>query len=179
MVAASSCLRMCLTTLKRTAEPAKCLRKTLNYVHAIRCRFPDVHFEVILGVDANVGFPARFNEILGDAVLPLRSSYTPPKIRVVSSWIEGLGLSAANTFCRQSIETATHDGLWTRMAKNRRTSKSQIDYLTVSGGISGYAWAHSMPTKTFRKSDHRLVVGRFQMEQIVSMRITDGQSGKG
>ena len=62
--------------------------------------------------------------------------------------------------------------------KKKPTSKSQIDFLMVSAGVTGPARAHSMPTKTFQKFDRR-VVGRFVMDRALGGPFPSQDSLKG
>lgn len=156
-----------LDHLEEGGRAATVFEETVNCVHNIRSSSPDVHFEVFLGVDANVGLPPMFEDISGDAVLPLRSSHTISKVRSVASWIAGLGLAALNTF---SSPPYSEDTLWTRMARRRPSSRAQIDFLMTSRGVSGYARAHFMSARTFKRSDHRLLCGRLR-SHIAAARI--------
>ena len=101
-------------------------KETLNYVQTVKATYVDIHFEVIMGVDANVGFPANMEQISGDAVLPLRASYTPAKVRVVASWMEAMGTCAANTYrSPPGVDDAVSpENLWTRMAKGKPWTRS-------------------------------------------------------
>lgn len=43
---------------------------TVKYVDTIRRKYPDIHFELTIGVDANVTLPSEFAGVTGRAVLP-------------------------------------------------------------------------------------------------------------
>jgi hypothetical protein len=138
------------------------LKETFNYVQGVRKSYPDVDFDVIIGVDADVGFPAKFEGISGTAVLPLKQSHTLAKIRVVAAWADALGVRALNTFENAAVMIdgrLDHKAARTRMAKRRPATRTQIDFVMVSAGLHGYALARSLLGRVFARSDHRFVIG--------------------
>ena len=60
------------------------------------------------------------------------------------------------------------------MAKGRKESRSQIDFLLVSYGVPGHASPRSMVQRTFRRSDHRLIAGNLSIS--IGLRFRGGQS---
>ena len=81
-----------LDHLVEDGRAAMFFRETLHFVHEVLSSFTDVKFEITLGVDANTGLPPNFDDISGSLVLPLRHSHSPGRVRVVTAWLEALGV---------------------------------------------------------------------------------------
>ena len=109
------------------------------------------------------------------------------KIGTVVAWIQALELLALNTYDaipqdepRNLANSLSSKGPWTRRVGKNKSTESQIDFLLVSGGITGTAAAQSLiAMKLFRRSDHRLVVGHLKrpagiVVQKVTWSFTDG-----
>ena len=97
-------------------------KETRNYVLTVKATHVDIHFEVIMGVDAHVGLAANKDQISGYVVLPLRASYRPAEFTFVASWMEAMGTSAANT--SRIDDAVSPENLWTRMAKGKPWTRS-------------------------------------------------------
>ena len=111
-------------------------KETLNYVHYIKGKHPDVEFEIVIRVDANVGLPANHDGLTGEAELPQGAGHTPAKIRVVVTWIEALGARALNTFTRpgdltEQILPQSYGQEWRRDIP-RHKHRSTMSWLPVA-----------------------------------------------
>ena len=169
-----------LDHLEEGGRADKVITETSIYVHDMKAKYCDLEFEVIMGVDANIGLPPFFDRISGGAVLPLRRSHTPAKVRIVASWFEGLGLTALNTYGSMTDgEQMEQEDLWTRMASRRASSQSQIDYLMVSTGIYGRARPCSIHRRSFQRSDHRPIIGDLRLPIGICEPVGSNRSLKG
>ena len=80
---------------------------------------------VVWGFDANVTFPARFEDITGSRVAPPLKSHSSSLFSPVLSWMRALGVRALNTFG----EEAPLELLWTCGKKRPLHKRSQIDFV--------------------------------------------------
>ena len=110
-----------------------------------------------MGVDANVSLPGDFGGITGSSILPPARGHSHAMVRCVLSWFVALGVRVLNTLAPSDSGNAA--ALWTCGQKRQLERRTQIDFIAASAGIRGVARPTSMSSRTFRKSDHRPVVG--------------------
>ena len=78
-----SCIFISAHVLDRLEEDGRAttvLKELHKYVHAMKVKYADVKFEIILGVGANAGLPSAYSSVSGSAVAAQLASRTAATI---------------------------------------------------------------------------------------------------
>eukprot|EP00959_Pyramimonas_sp_CCMP1952_P456039 9472506-Pyramimonas_sp.AAC.3 len=78
--------------------------ETSLLVQRVRLAYSSAEFEIVLGVDADVQFPALLNAMTGGAVLDRCQSCSRSKISAVSCWMEPTGVRLVSALRTSRVE---------------------------------------------------------------------------
>ena len=95
-------------------------------------------FDIVLGADTNVTFPADCDDISGGNILSAAKTHTPSMMRPLRAWFSALGLQALNTYPTAECQTdGCLDAAKTRTCgrKRRLQKRAQIDFIGVTPGF--------------------------------------------
>ena len=145
----------------------KVFSETINFVNSVRTQFSDVHFSIILGVDANVTLPKEYAGITGSHLLQPAKSHSKHMQAAVLGWLEALNVRVLNSYA-DALCSPEPSSLWTCGVKRRLSKRTQIDYICVSENISGEAFPFELFEHVFQKSDHRLVYSDLMMDRPIT-----------
>ena len=88
------------------------MERATQEIWSIVLEFPDIDFELIVGMDANVTLPRCLEGKTGANVINTRTTHKGILDKLVE-WMGAHGLKALNTYERDGV-TATNEQLWTR-----------------------------------------------------------------
>ena len=156
--------------LDHTEEYGRCsavIHESIDFISRMKQQY-GIIFNIVLGVDANVTFPANLDDISGNQVLQAAKTHTPAMTRPVLAWFEALGIRALNTYFSAECYTEgelNKTKLWTCGTKRRLHKRTQIDFVGVSPGITGKAYPVDFEGKLFKRSDHRPLAGFVHLQR--------------
>ena len=108
--------------------------------------------EIVIGLDANTTLHPNVENFTGPGLMTPLRSHTASLTRPVEAWLVALGVRILNTY-----EELGDEGLWTCGTKRPQHKRSQIDYLGITGGLSG----QTPPSLSTTRSSALQTTGQF------------------